>query len=71
MAEEVKPTRVLIVVDGGLVQSVVADGPVKVLVKDFDNIEEGDTFDPNGFQEPDIVCIDDAAFMQHVKADIK
>jgi len=61
--------KVLIVVEGGIVQSVISDGPVEILIKDFDNIEQGDQFDPQ-FSEPDLIVTDADRFMSEVMADV-
>ena len=51
------PPRVLIGVEGGVVQSTSSDGPVLVLVKDMDNIEQGDAarFLDSEFSPPDTI----------------
>ena len=56
--------RVLIVVDGGVVQSVLSDAPVLVKIKDFDNIKAGDAesylASVNDYDEPDQVLSPEA-----------
>ena len=48
--------RVLIVVEGGVVQYVLSNRAVEVLIKDFDDIEADPAkFDPEGFQRPRIL----------------
>ncbi len=44
---------VIIVVSGGVVQSVYAPSGTKLQLIDFDNLRQGDTFDPRSFAEPD------------------
>ena len=67
-----KIPRVLIVVEGGLVSSVIADAPIKVLVKDFDCIKDDADyeFDPDGFDAPDQIITDPRKFEAEVLADI-
>jgi hypothetical protein len=38
--------RLLIVVEGGVIQGIFADAPVRVSVKDWDNIDAGEPYDP-------------------------
>lgn len=48
-------TRILIIVEGGCIQSIVSTDPVEVLIKDFDNIKDGDRFDPDAWEQPGIM----------------
>lgn len=41
--------RVLIVVEGGVVQEIMSDVPIICILKDFDNLKEGDTFNKKGY----------------------
>lgn len=42
-------TRVLVEISGGVAQDVTVDGPgVEVIVADFDNLDDGDSFDAEG-----------------------
>ena len=67
------PPRILIVVEGGIVQSVISDAPIKILIKDFDIIDgdpaSGD-IDVNCFTDQDLLCPTETEFMQQVLADI-
>ncbi len=44
---------VIIVVSGGNVQSVYAPSETRIQIIDFDNLKEGDTFDPHYCSSPD------------------
>jgi hypothetical protein len=62
-----QPIRVCIVVEGAHIQDVFADGPVKYLVKDFDEIESGVPFERQFYDAN--VFHDQAAFDAAVHAD--
>ena len=67
------PPRILIVVEGGIVQSVVSDAPIKILIKDFDTIDADPAcrdIDMHGFTDQDLLCPTETEFMQQVLADI-
>jgi hypothetical protein len=40
-------TKILIIVRGGVVQDVISTEPVEYILKDWDNIDAGDEFNPN------------------------
>ena len=66
------PPRVLIVIEGGVVNSVLADGQVCVLVKDFDafKADKQDALDymvHGAFLPPDAVCNPEALDAARVK----
>jgi len=44
---------VIIVVSGGNVQAVYAPSEIRIQIIDFDNLKEGDTFDPHYCSAPD------------------
>jgi hypothetical protein len=44
---------VIVVVSGGNVQAVYASSETKIQLIDFDNLKEGDTFDPHFCSVPD------------------
>lgn len=68
MSTNLRAPRVLIVVEGGVVQGVSADGAVEILIKDFDDIEaDPSQFDPGDFRRPTILS--DAEFKAAVVAD--
>ena len=61
--------RVVVVVKGGVVQSVFADQPVEFLRKDFDNIEAGDAIGMDDFA-PAQLFSDPEQFKEQVLIDV-
>jgi hypothetical protein len=57
--------RILIEVSGGVVQNVVSDFPVDVLLRDEDNIEAGDPFDPTDLYPLDVTTPEDFTAQIH------
>lgn len=62
--------HVVVVVEGGQVQSVFGNYPFRFTVKDFDHIEAGDEFIPtlDAFKDGDVFGSDE--FLEELSADL-
>ena len=49
-----EPVRIVVIVSGGLVQSVHADAPALVQICDYDELEHEDKIDPPGWRDADL-----------------
>ena len=49
-------TKIIVVIKGGMLQSVISDSDVQYVIMDFDNIEQGDPYpEPTDFYDSDLV----------------
>lgn len=49
-------TKIIVVIKGGMLQSVISDSDVQYVIMDFDNVEQGDPYpEPTDFYKSDLV----------------
>lgn len=49
-------TKIIVVIKGGMLQSVISNSDLQYVIMDFDNIDQGDTFpEPTDSFQPDLI----------------